>query len=180
MITFVPLHEKYAQRVQDLHNHPLVSGVLGLENQTVQDKMNFFQRMNEEEASRITISRIILNEEQQCIGITTLMFIDHEKKSCHLGSWLGVDYWGEGYNEQAKEAILKIAFDELKLDRVFLGARKTNERSIAAQRKLPFITMNVEKAYESEWLFLEEKEKCPSILNVVHSTDFYSHINKPL
>lgn len=179
MISFVPLHEKYAQRVQNLHNHPLVSGVLGLENQTVQDKLNFFQRMNEEEKNGDTISRIILNEEKECIGITTLMFIDHEKKSCHLGSWLGVDYWGKGYNEQAKEAILKIAFDELKLDRVFLGARKTIERSIAAQRKLPFITMNVEKQYEEEWLFLEEKEKCPTILNVVHSIDYKEYINTP-
>ncbi len=115
---------------------------------------------------------MILDEEGQVIGVTSLMFIDRHKKSCHIGSWLGYQFWGKGYNLEAKTAILDIAFFELGLSRVFAGARKVNIRSQKAQEKLPFVRLGVEKDYPEEHSWLEVKEKQPCVLNVFEREDY--------
>ncbi|WP_442978245.1 GNAT family N-acetyltransferase [Salarchaeum sp. III] len=104
--------------------------------------------------------------------MTTLMFIDYKQKSCHIGSWIGHEYWGKGYNLSSKVAILRIAFEELNLNYVFAGARKINTRSQKVQKKLPFIKLNVEKMFPSEHLALENKEKQPCVLHAFCKEDF--------
>jgi [ribosomal protein S5]-alanine N-acetyltransferase len=83
---------------------------------------------------------VILTEEHVPIGVITLMDINHQEKTASLGSWLGVDYWGKGYNEAAKREIFRIAFLELGLEKVFVGTRKENIRSQKTQEKLPYMT----------------------------------------
>ncbi len=46
---------------------------------------------------------MIVNEENEIIGLTTLKHINNEKKQSHIGSWIGYPYWGKGYNEAAKK-----------------------------------------------------------------------------
>lgn len=155
--------------------NPNVRGALGLPEQTADDTRSFIQSIIKSEEEGQQVSRIVLNEQGDLIGITTLMAIDPDKKECHIGSWLGYDYWGQGYNQSAKKEILRIAFEELGLDRVFAGARLVNERSQKAQEKLPYMTLGVNDQFPDVHAWLEAKEKQPCILNVVHREDFLNY-----
>ncbi|OXS77411.1 GNAT family N-acetyltransferase [Domibacillus enclensis] len=162
----------YADRIFTLTSAPEIREALDLHVETVDDTIDFLQAVLKEEVDGQTVSRAIFNEEDELIGITTLMFIDRAKKQCSLGTWIGYPYWGKGYNSASKYAILNMAFEELHLERVFVGARLVNERSQQAQKKLPFITWNVASKYPDVHEALEEKEKQPCLLNVVHRSDF--------
>lgn len=172
VVTLVKHNLKYAEAIHALSSMPQVRDALGLPIGKVEDTINFIKRECVDEEAGKTVPRVVLNEEGQVIGITSLMFIDHQKKSCHIGSWLGYEFWGKGYNLEAKIAILEIAFIELGLERVFAGARDVNIRSKKAQEKLPFIRLNVENDYPLEHKWLEVKEKQPCVLNVFEREDF--------
>lgn len=171
-VTLVKLNLKYAEAIHALSSMPQVRDALGLPVGKVEDTIHFIKRECVDEEAGITVPRVVLDEEGQVIGVTSLMFIDHQKKSCHIGSWLGYEFWGKGYNIEAKIAILDIAFFELGLERVFAGAREVNIRSRKAQEKLPFIRLNVEKVYPQEHAWLETKEKQRCVLNVFEREDF--------
>lgn len=171
-VTLVKHDIKYAEAMHELSSMPQVRDALGLPAGKVEDTINFIKRECVDEEEGKTVPRVVLNEEGQLIGVTSLMFIDHDKKSCHIGSWLGHQFWGKDYNLEAKTAILDIAFFELGLARVFAGARKVNIRSQKAQEKLPFIRLGVESKYPEEHSWLEVKEKQPCVLNVFEREDF--------
>lgn len=171
-VTLVKHNLKYAEAIHALSSMPQVRDALGLPIGKVEDTINFIKRESVDEEAGKSVPRVVLDEDGQVIGVTSLMFIDHQKKSCHIGSWLGYEFWGKGYNLEAKIAILEIAFFELGLERVFAGARDVNIRSKKAQEKLPFIRLNVENDYPQEHTWLEVKEKQPCVLNVFEREDF--------
>ncbi len=175
-IKLVKHREEYCHEIYRLSSVPQVKDALGLPDGTVEDTKQFIQRVLAEEAEGKTVPRVILDEEGRLVGLTDLMFIDYKKKSCHIGTWIGHEYWGQGFNKTSKLAILQIAFEELGLDRVFAGARKINIRSQKAQEKLPFIRLHVESEFPEEHRALENKEKQPCILNVFCKEDFLSYI----
>lgn len=174
-VKLVPHHEQYAERIFQLSSDPQVNEHLSFKDDSVENTKWFINHIINEEKEGKAISRIITNEENEVIGITSLININHDHRYCHMGSWIGKEYWGKGYNQKAKEEILKIAFDELKLDVVILGARTANIRSQKAQEKLPYITLNVENLYPEEHQKLEEKEKVPCVLNCVTKENFFKH-----
>lgn len=176
-VQLIKLNVQYARDIHRLSQAEEVKNALGLPDQTVADTHNFIQHTIMDEKSGNTLSRLILNENDQLIGMTTLMFIDKAKNSCHIGSWIGHDYWGQGYNLSSKIEILKIAFLELKLDIVFAGARAVNIRSQKAQEKLPFIKLGVENIFPDVHTFLETKEKQRCVLNAFYKEDFLNYIN---
>lgn len=177
-VKLIKHNAKYAEEIHRLSQAPAVKNALGLPDQTILQTHRFNERVLEEELEGKTISRLILNEDDTLIGITTLMFIDRQKNSCHIGSWIGQQYWGQGYNISAKIEILKIAFVQLQLDVVFAGARTVNIRSQKAQEKLPFIRLGVEKDFPEEHAFLEAKEKQTCVLNVFYREDFLKYLNE--
>ncbi|MFC9540413.1 GNAT family N-acetyltransferase [Lysinibacillus sp. NPDC056959] len=174
-VTLVRHAIKYAEAMHALSSMPQVRDALGLPAGKVEDTINFIKRECVDEEAGKTVPRVVLDEEGQLIGVTALMFIDHNKKSCHIGSWLGYEFWGKGYNLQSKIAILDIAFFELGLKYVFAGARKVNIRSQKAQEKLPFIRLGVENDFPKEHSWLEVKEKQPCVLNVFEREDFVQY-----
>ncbi|WP_442593767.1 GNAT family N-acetyltransferase [Neobacillus sp. D3-1R] len=174
-IKLVPHHEQYAERLFELSSDPQVNEHLSFKDDSVEDTKWFIIHIINEEKEGKSISRVILNQDNEVIGVTTLMNINQEKRQCHIGSWIGKEYWGKGYNQKAKEEILKVAFKQLDLDVVLAGARKVNIRSQKAQEKLPYISLNVEKHYPEEHKQLEEKEKVPCVLNCVTKENFLKH-----
>jgi len=83
------------------------------------------------------ISRTILDEWGAPIG--TINLYDIENNAGFLGTWLGKQYHGKGYNVLAKEAFFQELFYELGIDTIFMRIRKVNIRSIKAAEKLPFV-----------------------------------------
>ncbi len=177
IIKLIQHDNQFAYDIHRLSQAPEVKNALGLPTQTIEDTKEFNYRMLEDEKNGKTVSRLILNEEGKLIGVSSLMFIDRAKNSCHIGSWIGYEYWGQGYNLLSKIDMLKIAFEELQLDVVFAGARNINIRSQKAQQKLPFIRLNVENEFPQEHKFLENKEKQPCVLNAFYKDDFIQFMN---
>lgn len=166
---------QYAQRMFQLSSAAPVRDALGLQVKTVSDTERFIHYILEAEQAGRELSRVILNEKDELIGVTTLMKLDDEHKRCHIGSWLGHAYWGQGYNQAAKIAILRIAFEELGLEHVLAGARKVNIRSQKAQEKLPYIRLHVESQFPEELQYLEAKEKQPCVLHAFYREDFMTY-----
>lgn len=55
-----------------------------------------------------------------------------------LGYWIGVPYWGRGLIPEASREMLRHAFEDLNLARVWCGYYDGNERSKRVQEKLGF------------------------------------------
>ena len=72
-----------------------------------------------------------------CIGLhhDDLAVKDDEEE---LGYWLGVPYWGRGIVPEAAREILRHAFEDLGLARVWCGYYDGNEQSKRVQEKLGF------------------------------------------
>jgi RimJ/RimL family protein N-acetyltransferase len=124
IVKLVPHNLCYAEPIFNLVSAPQVKDALGINDETVDDTRRFINWVLEEDRAGKQVSRVILNENEDLIGITTLMFIKPEEKQCHIGTWIGHQYWGKGYNEASKLEILKIAFLKLGMNYVFAGARK--------------------------------------------------------
>ncbi|PFM65809.1 GNAT family N-acetyltransferase [Bacillus cereus] len=171
-VTLLPLDLRYANAIFELSSDPHVKNALGIKAETVEDTKAFILFAMEEERKEHSLSKVIVNEENEIIGLTTLKHINYEQKRSHIGSWLGYQYWGNGYNEAAKKEIFKIAFLDLQLTYVFAGAKTTNIRSLKAQEKLPYISLHVENKFPDEHAALEKEVKSPCILHVISREKF--------
>ena len=56
-----------------------------------------------------------------------------------LGYWIGVPYWGRGLVPEAAREMLRHAFEDLKLDRIWCGYYDGNVKSKRVQEKLGFV-----------------------------------------
>lgn len=127
---------------------------------------------------RTMYSRYILDDNDQFIGIITLKEINRADKIASIGTWIYPERWGEGYNRRAKDEMMHIAFMKLGLEAVLLGAKIRNKRSLRAQAKLPYITLDVADLYpdraEEERRIMKE----PLQLNVVYKEDYLRWLNE--
>lgn len=128
---------------------PQVKNALGLsdEQTSLNGTIDFIKFILKQEKLGKQYSRVILNEEGNLSGVITLKDINQTDKSSHIGTWIGYQYWGKGYNQSAKAKMLHTAFTILDLEYVFAGAKLTNIRSQKAQEKLPYIRIGAEKEF---------------------------------
>ncbi|HFK1740794.1 TPA: GNAT family N-acetyltransferase [Bacillus cereus] len=171
-VTLLPLDLRYTNVIFELSSDPHIKNALGITVENIEDTKAFLLFAIEEEHQKKSLSRMIVNEENEIIGLTTLKHINDEKKQSHIGSWLGYPYWGKGYNEAAKKEIFKIAFLDLQLSYVFAGAKTNNTRSLKAQEKLPYISLHVENKFPDEHTALEKEVKSTCSLHVVSRENF--------
>lgn len=174
-VLLVPHNKNYAKLMSLLSSAPQVKDVLGLtdEQTTFEGTISFIEFILEQEKLGKQYSRVILNENQDLIGVITLKDINDINKSCHIGTWIGHQYWGQGYNALAKSEILYTAFTELNLEYVFAGAKLSNIRSQKAQAKLPYIRVGVQSEFPDELKKLELQVSAPCILNVIEKQMFF-------
>jgi len=173
-VRLAPHHIKYAQSISDLSSEPEIKDTLGLsdEQTSLEGTINFIDFVLNQENQKKLYSRVILNEDENIIGVITLKDINPTAKTSHIGTWIGLPYWGKGYNPLAKKEILYTAFTELKLEYVFAGAKLSNLRSQKAQEKLPYVKLNVEKQFPEEHRKLENQAKSKCVLNVIEKDTF--------
>ena len=84
---------------------------------------------------------IVLKETGLPIGSIGLHFhsdLAEKDDEAELGYWLGVPYWGRGLVPEATRELLRHAFEDLKLSRVWCGYYDGNEKSKRVQEKLGF------------------------------------------
>ncbi|GLX71281.1 GNAT family N-acetyltransferase [Paenibacillus glycanilyticus] len=92
-----------------------------------------------EEEQGTCISRTILNEMGHPIGSIDLY--DIVNQTGFLATWIGIPYFGQGYNRRAKEAFFTELFLERQIETVFLKIRQHNIRSKKAVEKLPYVQL---------------------------------------
>ncbi|PGS50027.1 GNAT family N-acetyltransferase [Bacillus sp. AFS041924] len=175
-ISLVKNNLKFVEQVFKLSSDPGVKDTLGIKVDKIEDTIGFINFIIQQELEGKVVNRIILNKQDEVVGMTTLKHIDRGDGVCHIGTWIGVPFWGEGYNEASKIEILKIAFNELKMDYVIAGAKQSNTRSRRAQEKLPYLTVGVEKEFPKELAIIEKEAGTKCVLNVVKREDFTNFI----
>ena len=173
-VLLVPHKKSYAKSMSLLSSATQVKDALGLTNNqtSLEGTIDFIEFILEQEKLGRQYSRVILNENEDLIGVITLKDINDINKTCHIGTWIGHQYWGQGYNALAKSEILYTAFTELDLEYVFAGAKLSNIRSQKAQEKLPYIRVGVQSEFPDEYKKLELQVNAPCILNVIEKQMF--------
>jgi acetyltransferase, GNAT family len=86
---------------------------------------------------------ICKREDGRVIGAIALSLngdsrLAEEEDECELGYWIGKLFWGQGLMTEASEALLRRAFTELGMRRVWCGYFEGNEKSKRVQEKLGF------------------------------------------
>ncbi len=82
---------------------------------------------------------IIEKRNERPIGSVYLRDVDREYQKAEYGIFIGEDdARGRGYGTQAAKLMLKYAFEEEKLHRIYLRAFADNERAIASYKKVGF------------------------------------------
>lgn len=69
---------------------------------------------------------IFLKDDNRLIGGIGLERINTKHRNAEIGYWLARKYWGQGYTSEAVTIMLKFAFNDLKLRRVFAGVMHPN------------------------------------------------------
>lgn len=78
---------------------------------------------------------IVLKEENKLIGTFEFRVKEHNK-SGEIGYTLNSKYWGNGYMTEAGKLILHLAFNQLKLERVFAEHATNNPASGNVMKRL--------------------------------------------
>ena len=102
---------------------------------TVADCEKFIESIDDDSDS---IHYAIVNEDDEYLGTISLKNIDFEKKEAEYAISTRKKAHGTGAAMAATKEILRIAFEELKLEQVYLNVLKENGRANAFYRKVGF------------------------------------------
>jgi RimJ/RimL family protein N-acetyltransferase len=62
---------------------------------------------------------VATKEDAQLIGAVGLRDVDVEHSQAEMGFWIGMPSWGRGYATEAARRVVRYAFEELKLNRLY-------------------------------------------------------------
>lgn len=87
---------------------------------------------------------ICIKGQNEAIGTCELKLHGHSdllenNNEAEIGYWLGKPFWGRGYMPEAVNALLKRAFSELNLQKVWCAYYDGNQKSKRVQEKCGFI-----------------------------------------
>lgn len=89
------------------------------------------------------IYAVVLKKTNEPVGSIGLMIgnksnLNLPDDEAEIGYWIGVDYWGQGLIPEAMNEIIRYAFEELNLKRLWCGYFDGNEKSRRCQEKCGF------------------------------------------
>lgn len=86
------------------------------------------------------VIEVDLKGQWQAVGNISLMNIDWKERSVEVGIFIGAKtLWSQGYGRDAMRLMLRHAFQNLNLHRVFLRVYASNPRAIRSYEKAGFI-----------------------------------------
>ena len=93
---------------------------------------------------------VCLKENGKPIGSIGLHRNDLAEKEdeYELGYWIGKEFWGKGLIPEASREILRYAFEDLKMSRIWCGYYDGNEKSKRVQEKLGFVYQKTTEGIE--------------------------------
>ena len=100
------------------------------------EEEKWFERQLEDQSGELFA---IETEDGTHIGNIGLHDIDHTHRNAELGIVIGEKtYWSQGYGSDAIRTLLRFAFHEMNLHRVYLRVYQDNARGIRAYQKCGF------------------------------------------
>lgn len=86
---------------------------------------------------------VCLKADNKAIGAIELMLNGHthmtdKDDECELGYWIGKPFWGQGLIPEAAEELLRRAFEDIGMKKVWCGYYEGNEKSKRVQEKCGF------------------------------------------
>ncbi|WBW97050.1 GNAT family N-acetyltransferase [Oceanirhabdus sp. W0125-5] len=105
---------------------------------SMEDTEKFYNKIANSSSAKTYIIEDISNGNP--IGITTLLNIEFFNRNAEFIIDIGEkEYWGKGYGKEVMELMLRLAFLELNLNRVYLRVFSFNERAIKLYEKIGFL-----------------------------------------
>lgn len=140
----------------DLHLDSLSSQTIGPLTKTLQKPANVnyldeFVTWVKDPSLQVTITEwhkqsqqnkcavLIVSRDSQIAGLFKLMDIDHNKKTCELGYLLLPHFSKQGIAQKACQALIEVAFQELKMNQIDIWTFSTN---LPSQRLLKRLGAN--------------------------------------
>ena len=86
---------------------------------------------------------VVLKETDEPVGSIGLMIgkksnLNLPDNEAEIGYWIGVPYWGQGLIPEAMKELIRFAFNDLKIERLWCGYFDGNEKSKRCQEKCGF------------------------------------------
>ena len=135
-----PWEERDAEECYRYAKDPKVGPIAGW---PVHESVEDSRRIIRDVLSAPETYAIVWRETDLPIGCIDLKFgaatdLTEEADECELGYWLGVPYWGRGIMPEAVEEMLRHAFEELGVKKVWCGYYDGNDKSRRVQEKCGF------------------------------------------
>lgn len=118
-----------------------------------QQALDFIRKANETNGSKTQYHYAITEADGKYLGTVSLKNVDMVNRNAEYAICMRKEGMGKGLAFRATQDVLKIAFDELKLNRVYLNVLSDNTKAIALYERSNF-------RYEGEWrahLFLNNR-----------------------
>ncbi len=101
--------------------------------------VNLMAKIQEDLKRRVILKwGIALRTDNQLIGSLTLFNLDFNHRRAEIGYALGREHWGQGYMNEALQALLAYAFETLDLHRIEADIDPRNIASIKTVERLGF------------------------------------------
>lgn len=129
-----------AQDLYKFASDPNVGPIAGWPpHQSVEESLNIIKNvLNGREAYAIC-----LKKEKKVIGAIELKLNGHtdmtkKDDECELGYWLGKPFWGHGFMPEAASEMLRHAFEDIGMNKVWCGYYEGNTKSKRVLEKIGF------------------------------------------
>lgn len=106
--------------------------------QSTSDTLHFLQEMEAKRAAAVTVAYGIWTGAGELAGIIGMHDISQSNGNLQIGYWIAKAQEGRGLISRACEAMLRIAFDTLGMERVEIRCATGNHRSAAVPERLGF------------------------------------------
>lgn len=149
-VTLDPIGPEHADAVQRLASDPDVVATTNLPEPYPDDGAEQwidYVRPRHEAGDELAFA--ILKDDGPLVGVVGL--VDVTGETAELGFWIGKPFWGNGYATEAAREAVRVAFDDVGVDRVFARPLQRNDASRRVLEKLGFEKGPVETHEHPKW-----------------------------
>jgi UDP-4-amino-4,6-dideoxy-N-acetyl-beta-L-altrosamine N-acetyltransferase len=172
IISFIHLKEEHLLLLAKWRNNPNVSSMLFDRGKfTIAKQRTWFEKNKKDKLRKQFI--IVENKTQKPIGTVNLMNIDYENLHCDWGYYIGeAQYRMGGHAVEAEYLILKYAFCELGMNKVYCQTLSYNSKVISIHSKFGFKTDGILREH-----YKENGSFSDVVLMSILKDEFYKYAN---
>lgn len=117
---------------------------------TIHTVLSYIEMSDRKRLQQSGYEFVIIHNKKIC-GIIGLQHIDWENRKANIGYWIGKASEGRGIILRSADAVIKMAFEDLKLNRIEMYCAEKNVRSRAVPERLSFRIEGILR--QNEWLY---------------------------